>query len=664
MTDAGQQPGSNHPSSPRWTFGSIFSSAGALGKAGSRRLTEDPGSPSPLIHAHHGAGAAILAIVRPRLGILLFCLALIIVNRLAALVLPYSTKELIDVVIAKRQIHFLYVIVGAVLAATGVQAITSYVTTQMLSKAAWRLITDLRIQVERHIVRLPTSYYDSHRTGTLVSRIMTDVEGIRNLVGTGMIQFAGGLLTAVFAFVLLMRISPLITFVALGFMGAFGLVQRKVFAIIRPIWRERNRITGEITGRLTESLSGIRVVKSYRAEERESAVFARAAHALLDNILREINKISLTTMASTTVVGVVAAIVMLMGTRMIFAGTLSLGSYIFLTMLLALMVSPIVQVVSIGSHLTEAVAGLDRTLEILREAREDDDPRRIATIAGGEMEGHVRFESVNFSYAAGEQVLDQISFDAPPGTVTALVGSSGSGKSTIIGLVEAFYTPQQGKVLLDGIDLATLRLEDYRRHLGAVLQEAFLFEGTIWENIAFARPDAPVDRVLAAARVARVDEFADRLPEGYRTIVGERGIKLSGGQRQRVSIARAILADPRILILDEATSSLDSESEALVQEGLRYLIAGRTTFVIAHRLSTIRSADQILVVEEGRIVERGAHEELLEAHGRYYDLYTRQHALASNLFLAPGEGDKPEAEAETETLSHSSASDMEEAKSL
>lgn len=610
------------------------------------------GSPPALPStARRGARSAIFAILRPRLGVLSFCLLLIIINRVAGFILPYSTKELIDVVLKQKQLHFLYVLVAAVLVATLIQAVTAYVTTQLLSKAAWRLITDLRIQVQKHIIRLPVRYYDSHRAGTLVSRIMTDVEGVRNLVGTGMVQLVGGMLTSLIAFALLMRISPLITFVALGFIAAFALVQKKVFSIIRPIARERGSITAEVNGRLTESLSGIRVVKSYRAEDRESEAFAGGARRLLDNVLRAITKTSLTTMASTTVVGVVAAVVMLLGTRLILAGTLTLGNYIFLTMLLALMVSPMVQVVAVGSQLTDAVAGLDRTLEVLSEAREDDDPRRVRAVDGNAIQGHVRFESVNFSYSVGEQVLNEISFDAPPGTVTALVGSSGSGKSTIIGLVSAFYTPQEGRILVDGIDLSTIELENYRSRLGAVLQESFLFEGTIWENIRFARPHASAEAVLEAARIARVDEFAERLPGGYQTIVGERGIKLSGGQRQRVSIARAILADPRILILDEATSNLDSESEAMIQEGLRYLVSGRTTFVIAHRLSTIRSADQILVVEDGRIVERGTHEDLLEARGRYFDLYTRQHALAGNLFLSPGEGgDEEEEGLDTEPL--------------
>jgi len=585
------------------------------------------------------AMSAIRAIIRPRISLLLFALSLIVINRAAALVLPYSTKFLIDEVIGKKQFHLLYWVVGALLLATFVQALTSYVVTQSLSKAAWRLITDLRVQVQEHIGKLPVAYYDAHRTGNLVSRVMSDVEGVRNLVGAGLIEFAGGLLTAFFAFVLLLRISPSITLVALGFLGIFALVQRKVFSIIRPIARERGSITAEVTGRLTESLGGVRVVKSYRAEARESAVFEHGVRRLLNNVLSAIGKTSLTTMASTTVVGIVAAFIMLLGTRQIFAGTLTLGNYIYLTMLLALMVSPVVQVVSIGTQITEAIAGLDRTLEVLSEPTEDDDPRRVVAVGKREIRGHIRFNEVSFSYVKGKPVLHGVSFDARPGTVTALVGSSGSGKSTIIGIVSAFHTPDDGQVLLDGVDLSSIQLESYRSSLGVVLQESFLFEGTIRENIAFSRPSASPEDVLKAARIARVDEFAERLPEGYDTIVGERGVKLSGGQRQRVSIARAILANPRILILDEATSSLDSESEALIQEGLSYLIEGRTTFVIAHRLSTIRSADQILVIEQGRILEKGRHAELYRQRGRYYDLYMRQHALESNLFLAPGEGD-------------------------
>ena len=587
----------------------------------------------------HSAMSATWSIIRPRLGRLILSLLLIAIGRAASLVLPYSTKFLIDEVIGKRHMQELPHILEAVLLATALQAACAYVTTQTLSKTAWHLITDLRRQVQSHIGRLPVSFYDENRTGNLVSRVMTDVEGIRNLVGTGVMEFAGGLLTALFAFTLALRISIPITLVIISFMAAFGLLQRKFFSIIRPIARERSRIVADVTGRLTESFSGVRVVKSYRAEDRESSVFAAGAGRLLDNVLTAIGKTSLTTMASTLVVGLVATVMMFMGTREIVAGKMSLGDYISFSMLLAMMISPMVQVVSIGTQLTEAVAGIDRTLELLRLPREDDDPQRITPLDPDAINGHVQFKDVSFSYVAGKRVLHHISFDARPGTVTALVGSSGSGKSTIIGLVSAFIKPEEGVILLDGADLSTLQLKGYRSSLGVVLQESFLFEGSIYDNIAFSRPDADRAAVLEAARIARVSEFVDRLPEGYDTIVGERGIKLSGGQRQRVSIARAILANPRILILDEATSSLDSESEALIQEGLKYLIAGRTTFVIAHRLSTIRSSDQILVIEEGQVVERGDHTTLFHNGGRYFDLYTRQHSLESNLFLSPGEGD-------------------------
>ncbi len=589
--------------------------------------------------AHGGrSSSAIWQILRPRRGLLASALGLMVISRGSQLVVPYSTSLLIDQVIQQHHAYLLYRIVGAVILSTSITAITSYIITQMLSKASWLLITDLRIQLQSHISRLPISFSDANRAGSLVSRIMSDVEGIRNLIGTGLIEFAGGLMMAGFALISLLYINAKLTIVTLAFMGGFALVQRKVFGIIRPIARERGAINADVTGRLTESLNGVRVVKSYRAEQRESDVFAAGAHRLLANIMRAVDKTSLTSMASTGVIGLIAASIMFMGTREIFAGTMTLGKYVTFTMLLAYMVSPVTQVVSIGTQISEAIAGLDRTREILALAEEDDDPGRTVPITPAEVIGHVEFQQVKFAYETGKRVLHGISFDAPPGTVTALVGSSGSGKSTIIGMVCAFYKPEEGRILLDGRDLSTLQLEGFRSSLGVVLQESFLFEGTILDNIAFARPQAAFEEIVRAARIARVDEFVDRLPEGYNTIVGERGIKLSGGQRQRVSIARAILADPRILILDEATSSLDSESEALIQQGLKYLVEGRTTFVIAHRLSTIRSADQILVIEKGEVVEKGNHDELYEGRGRYYDLYTRQHKLESNLFLAPGEG--------------------------
>jgi ABC-type multidrug transport system fused ATPase/permease subunit len=581
-------------------------------------------------------------LVRPRRWLLLGGFGLMAINRVAGLVLPASTKYLIDDVLSKGRRELLVPIVGAVVAATIIQAITSFALTQLLSKAAQRLIADMRKQVQAHIGRLPVAYYDVNKTGSLVSRIMSDVEGVRNLIGTGLVEFAGGLLTAVLALVLMLRISAVMTLVTAAALGAFSVVLYRAFGVLRPIFRERGKIYAEVTGRLTESLGGVRVVKGYHAESREAEVFGSGVGRLLTNVLKTLTSTSVMGLSSTLLLGLVGAAVMYVGARQILAGTLTLGGFFTYTMLLGFLVAPLFQVVAIGTQLTEAVAGLERTREVLRERPEDQDPRRTETL--GRLRGDVAFEDVRFAYEPGQPVLKGVSFRSQPGTVTALVGPSGSGKSTIIGLVAAFHAPSEGRVLVDGIDLSTVRLESYRTQLGVVLQDTFLFDGTIRENVAFARPDATEAQVLDACRIARVDEFAEALPEGYDTVVGERGVKLSGGQRQRVSIARAILADPRILILDEATSSLDSESEALIQEGLAHLLQGRTTFVIAHRLSTIRRADQILVVEQGEVVERGTHGELLARGGRYYEMYTKQHGVESNLFLAPGEGDKPPGE--------------------
>lgn len=579
----------------------------------------------------------IWELIRPRRGVLLLGLVLMVINRVAGLVLPASTRYLIDDVIGKRQQQKLLPLLIVVLVATTVQGITSYSLTQLLSKAAQRLIAELRQRVQSHIGRLPVSYYDANKTGSLVSRIMSDVEGIRNLMGTGLIEFAGGLLTAVLALVILLRISPIMTVAALAFVLTFVLVLQKSFGKMRPIFRERGKIYAEVSGRLTESLGGVRVIKGYHAEDREAEVFVGGTQRLLDNVMRSLTAISLLTLSSTVMLGVVGALVMYVGARQIFAGSLTLGGFVTFTAFLAFLVAPIFQIVGIGTQLTEAFAGLERTREVLGQRPEDQDPRR--TVIMPPIEGRVEFQDVEFEYDPGKPVLHGVSFTAKPDTVTAFVGSSGSGKSTTIGLIAAFHTPSSGRVLVDGIDLATVNLGSYRSQLGVVLQETFLFDGTIRENVAFAKPDATEAEVLHACRIARVDEFAEKLEKGYDTVVGERGVKLSGGQRQRVSIARAILADPRILILDEATSSLDSESEALIQEGLSYLMRGRTTFVIAHRLSTIRRANQILVMEQGRIQERGTHAELYAAQGRYWELYTKQHGLEENLFLAPGEGD-------------------------
>jgi subfamily B ATP-binding cassette protein MsbA len=533
--------------------------------------------------------------------------------------------------------HLLPWIVCAVLGATIIQGLTSYSLTQLLSKSGQRMIAELRKQVQEHIGRLPVAFYDENRTGTLVARIMTDVEGIRNIIGTGVVDFVGGILTAILAFVYLVHVSVSMTLLTFVIMAAFALVLQRAFKTIRPIFRERAKINAEVTGRLTESLGGVRVVKGYHAESSEAQVFAGGVARLLNNVISSLTAQSLMTLSSTVILGVVGAVVMWMGAHLNAAGKLTPGSYFSYVMFLAFMTAPLVQLVAIGTQLTEAMAGLDRTREVMGETAEDADPRR--SLDSGVLQGDVRFEDVSFAYVADKPVLHGVSFHAQPGTVTALVGSSGSGKSTIISLICGFHTAQSGEVLIDGRDLATIRLSSYRRQLGVVLQETFLFDGTIRENIMFSRPSATEEQFLEACRIARVDEFAERFSEGYETVVGERGVKLSGGQRQRLSIARAILADPRILILDEATSSLDSESEAMIQHGLSYLMQGRTTFVIAHRLSTIRRANQILVVEEGRIIERGTHEQLYAAGGRYFDLYTRQHGLETNLFLAPGEGD-------------------------
>ncbi|MCU1322955.1 MAG: transporter related protein [Acidobacteriaceae bacterium] len=584
-------------------------------------------------------------LIKPRRLLLGGSFLLMIVNRASGLILPASTKYLIDNVMGKHQLGLLPKIVGVVVAATILQGITSFTLTQLLSKEGQRLIAELRMKVQAHIGRLPVAFYDENRTGTLVARIMTDVEGVRNLIGTGVIDFFGGVLTALFAFGYLINLSVQMTVVTFVILLIFGLILQRAFKTIRPIFRERAKINAEVTGRLTESLGGVRVVKGYHAEASEARTFATGANRLLQNVISSLTAQSLMSLASTAVLGVVGALVMYLGAHQVVAGTLTTGGYVTYVMFLAFMIAPIVQLVSIGTQLTEAIAGLDRTNEILAEKEEDSEPTR--THALGTIRGDVAFQNVTFAYEEGKPVLHGISFESKPGTVTALVGSSGSGKSTIISLICGFHTTTSGAILIDGQDLSTIRLSSYRQQLGVVLQETFLFDGTIRENILFSRPGATEEQLMEACRIARVDEFAERFPEGYETIVGERGVKLSGGQRQRLSIARAILADPRILILDEATSSLDSESEALIQSGLNHLMQGRTTFVIAHRLSTIRRADQILVIEQGNILERGTHDSLYALQGRYHDLYTRQHGLETNLFLAPGEGDLVEEKATT-----------------
>jgi len=583
-------------------------------------------------------GPEVWALMAPRKGLILAGLCLMVVNRVAGLVMPFMSKPLMDKVLSKsgdpallpKMIAFVF---GAMLA----QAITSYALTQLLSKAGQRLIAELRSKVQKHVGLLSVSYYDENRTGTLVARIMSDVEGVRNLVGTGLVDFTGGLLTAVLAFIYLMHRSVPVTLTVFSVLLVFVVILQYGFKTIRPIFRERGKINAEVTGRLTESLGGVRVIKGYHAEEREAGVFSAGVDRLLDNVMKSLTMTSTLGAASTTVLGLVSSLVMWLGGHRVLGNTWTVGDYFSYNMFLAFMIAPVFQIVNIGTQLTEAFAGLDRTNEIMSELEENQAPERTQKMPP--IHGTVQFENVEFAYEPEKPVLHGISFVAEPGTVTALVGSSGSGKSTIISLICAFHTPTSGRVVVDDVDLAHVDLNTYRSQLGVVLQDSFLFDGSIRENILFSRPDATEEQFLFACKTARVDEFAERFPEAYDTIVGERGVKLSGGQRQRLSIARALLAEPRILILDEATSSLDSESEAMIQAGLNQLMQGRTTFVIAHRLSTIRRAEQILVVEQGRIVERGNHAELFALGGRYFDLYTRQHGLEANLFLAPGEGD-------------------------
>jgi len=585
------------------------------------------------------------ALIAPRKGVLALGLLMVVVNRLAGLVLPGSTKFLIDDVVGAGNMPLLTPLVLAVAAAALVQAGTAFGLTMLLNISAQQLITDMRIGIQRHIGRLPVRYFDANKTGALVSRVMSDVEGVRNLIGTGLVQFIGGVLTAIFAFVILMTINPMLTLLSVGFLPVFGLVLGRAFRTIRPIFRERGQIRAEVTGRLTESFGGIRIVKGFHAEAREAEVFREGALKLFENVRKSMTSTAVVSLASTLLLGVVSITAMVVGTFEINRGAMTVGDFVSYTLYMGFMVVPIVQVVQIGTQLTEAVAGLDRVREVMTVDTEDADPKRTVELSG--VRGHVVFDDVTFEYEPGVPVLRNVHLEATPGTVTALAGSSGSGKSTLIGLVAAFAGPSSGTVSVDGADLATARLDSYRSHLGVVLQDNFLFDGTIRENILFGRPDARVDDVEEAARIARVDEFALRMDKGYDTVIGERGVKLSGGQRQRVAIARAILADPEILILDEATSSLDTESETLIQEGLAALMKGRTTFVIAHRLSTIRSADQILILENGQIVERGTHPELMASQGRYYDLYTRQADLEANRFRNPGEQEPEEEEVAT-----------------
>ena len=565
---------------------------------------------------------AFRTIVWPRRKLLFLGLVLIVINRLAGLVLPGSSKFVIDNAITQGDLSLLKLILLVVACAILVQATTSFFLTRLLAVEAQHLISLLRARVQQHIIHLPVSYFDNTKSGELVSRIMTDVTGVRNLVGTGLVQLVGGTLTAVVALVLLIRINALMTLYVVVPLAAFGVISLKAFGYIRPVFRERGRINAEVTGRLTESLGGIRVIKGFNAEKHEIRVFELGVDRLFQNVKKSLTATSLVTGSASLLLGLAAVAIMGMGGSMIMQGEMTLGDFFAFTMYLGFLISPIIQMSNIGSQMTEAFAGLDRTAELLKTTRETDDPQR--TIVLPDVSGDISFENVTFSYEEDLEVLNDISFQAPAGTVTALVGSSGSGKTTIAGLAACFMKPRTGIVRVDGQDLSKVTLESYRSRLGVVLQDDFLFDGTIRENIEFGKPQASHQELEEAVRAAHVKEFSDRLPKGVETLIGERGVKLSGGQRQRVAIARALVANPRILILDEATSNLDAESEMYIQESLKTLMRGRTTLVIAHRLSTIRQAHQILVIEEGRIVERGSHDELIRKEGRYHQLYTYQ----------------------------------------
>jgi subfamily B ATP-binding cassette protein MsbA len=574
-------------------------------------------------------------------------LVLLLVNRAAGFVMPSSTKWLIDKVIGQHRSELLVPLALAAGVATLVQAITGFGLSQILGVAAQRAITDMRRTVQAYVLRLPVSYFDSTKSGILISRIMTDAEGIRNLVGTGLVQLIGGLLTGAVALVVLFVLNWRLTAIAILLLGCFGGGMAYAFAKLRPLFRERGKLNAEVTGRLGETLGGIRIVKAYHAERGERLVFTRGANTLFRNIAATMTGISSVGSFATLIIGAIGILMILEGGRSVLGGQMTLGDLFMYGIFVGLVALPLINIASIGTQITEAFAGLDRIREIRKLVTEDAEDSSRAVVQ--DVKGDIVFENVSFAYVSGRDVLKHVSFHAPPGSTTALVGSSGAGKSTLIGLVLAFSRPKAGRILVDGQALDALRLGDYRRQLGVVLQDNFLFDGTVAENIAFARPHATRAEIEDAARIAHCDDFVRRFEKGYDTIVGERGVKLSGGERQRVSIARAILADPRILILDEATSSLDSESEAAIQDGLRSLRRGRTTFVIAHRLSTIRSADQILVMEGGEIVERGTHTELLAKHGRYRQLYDKQYRFEKDLFINPGEDFTPEPEAPAAT---------------
>ncbi|HEY3401892.1 MAG TPA: ABC transporter ATP-binding protein [Ohtaekwangia sp.] len=563
-------------------------------------------------------GHVFKTIIWPRRKLIFIGLILIVISRAAGLVPPWATKPFIDDILVKGDLKDLPQLLIFVTIAILIQAVTSFLLTKLLSVEAQHLISVLRARVQKHLLRLPTRFFDNQKSGALVSRVMTDVEGVRNLVGTGLVQLVGGVLTSLISIGFLIAINPLMTLFILLPMSIFGIITLKAFAYIRPIFRERGKINADVTGRLTETLNGVRVIKGFNAEAQEIRIFEDGVERLFQNVKKSLTSTSFVTSSGTFLVGL--ASVGIMGLSGYF--DLSAGDFLQFTMFMVFMIAPIVQMSNIGSQLTEAFAGLDRTEELLNIQPEDDGTVRTTKI--GQIKGDIRYDTVSFEYEEGKPVLKDISFTAPSGTVTALVGTSGSGKTTIAGLAASYLNPTQGTITVDNVDLATVSLDSYRSQLGVVLQDDFLFEGTIRENILYPRPNSSEDHLLMAVKAAHVHEFTDRFEKGLDTVIGERGVKLSGGQRQRIAIARAILANPRILILDEATSNLDTESETFIQESLRSLMKGRTTFVIAHRLSTIRQADQILVIEQGQIVERGRHDELIEKKGRYFELYTYQ----------------------------------------
>jgi len=609
------------------------------GRSAVSARADDPAAKKKVDYANAWPEARALVVAHK--GRLAVGLLLMLINRVAGLILPATSKYLIDDVIGKRHAEMLVPLALAAGAATLVQAVTSFGLSQVLGVAAQRAITDMRRRVEAHVARLPVRYFDSTKSGVLISRIMTDAEGIRNLVGNGLVQLVGSVVTAVLALAYLFYLNWQLTLANIVALGSFGFAMATAFKRLRPLFRERGKINAEVTGRLNETLGGIRIVKTYTAEKREELVFTRGAHRLFRNVAKSITGVSAITAFSTAIIGIIGVIMIIVGGRSILAGHMTVGEFFNYILFTGLLAAPVVQMASIGTQISEAFAGLDRIRELLHMRTEDQEDAAKAAV--GQIAGEVTFEDVSFEYNPGTLVLNHVSFRAPAGTTTALVGSSGSGKSTLISLVMAFNRPLTGRILVDGRDLASMRLRDYREQLGVVLQDNFLFDGTIAENIAYGNPHATRDEIKAVSRIAHCDEFIEGFEQQYDTIVGERGVRLSGGQRQRVAIARAILADPRVLILDEATSSLDSESEALIQDGLRSLRQGRTTFVIAHRLSTIRSADQILVMEGGEIVERGTHDQLLARDGRYRQLYDKQYKLETNRFINPGEDWTPEA---------------------